>query len=147
MPMPIIVKLTTFSLHVQVLVGSASKKPKVATKVSSVFSNESDEDSWSLPEGGSAYTRKTAWKAHENSRCHVCIAFCRVTGLAPPLRILASSQQPHMNKLGLENSTTNFMNFWGHIVQGNLFVAGFWKLFIAIALGSRQCPSIWDTPL
>ena len=50
-----IVKLTTFSLQVQVLVGSASKKPKVATKVSSVFGNESDEDSWSLPEGGSAY--------------------------------------------------------------------------------------------
>ncbi|CAD6264336.1 unnamed protein product [Miscanthus lutarioriparius] len=40
-----IVKLTTFSLQVQVLVGSASKKPKVATKVSSVFGNESDEDS------------------------------------------------------------------------------------------------------
>lgn len=29
----------------KVLVGSASKKPKVATKVSSVFGNESDEDS------------------------------------------------------------------------------------------------------
>lgn len=45
-PMSIITaKLTTFSLQVQVLVGSASKKPKVATKVSSVFGNESDEDS------------------------------------------------------------------------------------------------------
>jgi len=44
-PMPIIVRLITISLHVQAPVGNASKKPKVATKVSSVFGNDSDEDS------------------------------------------------------------------------------------------------------
>ena len=117
-PMPIIVRLITISLHVQAPVGNASKKPKVATKVSSVFGNDSDEDSWSLPEGGRTCAENDfkgpmgMWDAMYVSPSVVplvwsCYGWWHLDSLIWTNRNLST--------------TPPIVWTWGYIVQGNLY--------------------------
>ena len=117
-PMPIIVRLITISLHVQAPVGNASKKPKVATKVSSVFGNDSDEDSWSLPEGGRTCAENDfkgpmgMWDAMYVSPSVVplawsCYGWCHLDSLIWTNRNLSTAPP--------------IVWSWGYIVQGNLY--------------------------
>lgn len=134
MQLPIIVKVTPFSLHVQAPVGNASKRPKVATKVSSVFGNDSDEDSWSLLESGSTYKEndfKDPWK--REMPCMYRLLFCHWLGLAMDGGISTASR---------EQTRTWTQPCELYEVEGTLYneicivFARFWKLFVPFVLAT-----------
>ena len=144
-PMPIIVRLITISLHVQAPVGNASKKPKVATKVSSVFGNDSDEDSWSLPEGGSTCMENDfkgpmgVWDAMYVSPSVVPLAWSRYEWWA--------SGQPHMNKQELEHSPANCMDWRVHCARNLYYSCWIFESYLyQFVLAVGQCPLIWRRP-